>query len=71
MKEYINVGQHVTDLASGQMIGIGETVTLSAADEREPHNARQIESGTLIAVEHPKEDTKKSSGTKAKEGDKE
>lgn len=50
MKTYISVSNHVEDLASGQMVGIGEEVQLSAADEREPHNVRLIEDGVLIPV---------------------
>jgi hypothetical protein len=66
VKAYKNNGDHVIDVASGQMVGVGEVIYLSAADEREPHNARMIKSGVLTAAEVKKEDKKSSS---PKEGD--
>jgi hypothetical protein len=50
MDELKWVGSHPQDLASGQMLAPGETCELSAAEQREPHNAALIDGGGLIPV---------------------
>jgi hypothetical protein len=54
--EYRNVGDHVEDLASGQTIGPGETVTLSKADLDAPHNQRLLDDGKLMPTKAKKEE---------------
>lgn len=63
MKEYKHVGTHAEILASGRPVGVGELVTLTADELRDPDNARLIEEGILIPTEEDeKKPTKKEGG---------
>jgi hypothetical protein len=42
------VGSHSDDLANGRPLAIGDVVDLTRDQQAEPHNARLIESGSLI-----------------------
>lgn len=74
MSQYKNVGDHVYDVASGAMVGVGETIELSDKEQKDPFNDRLITSGTFIMLSgttEPKaEPQKKSKATaKLKEGE--
>lgn len=50
MTLFKHIGSHADSLANGQVLGPGETVDLSASEERKPHNQSLIKHGVLIAV---------------------
>lgn len=48
MPKYVVSSSHAVDLASGRVVGDGESVTLSDSDAGEDHNVALIDSGVLV-----------------------
>ena len=46
-----NIGAHTEDLASGQIVGMGETVELDQEAANDPFNKAKIDAGTFLVVE--------------------
>lgn len=55
MEDFKVGGTHPVDLASGRLVEPGEVVTLSAADQKEQHNALLIKEGLLFKAVEGKE----------------
>lgn len=48
---YKSVSTHVEDLSDGRSVAPGDSVTLTAEELKDPHNARLVDEGVFIVVE--------------------
>ena len=48
MPKYEVSSDHAVDLASGRVVGNGESVTLTDAELKEDHNKALVDSGVLV-----------------------
>lgn len=73
MSDFLFVGTHVEDLASGRTLAPGEEVTLSGDELNDPHNKRLVDDGVLIpksvAAEPEPDKGKGSKKSTGREGD--
>lgn len=60
MDEFRHVGRHSEDLADGRVVSPGESVELSAEDQRDPHNKRLLDEGILDSTRAEKTGRQKS-----------
>lgn len=51
--DFKHIGSHAEDLSDGRTVGPGQTVTLKADEQRDPHNKRLIEEGIFLRIEKP------------------
>ena len=72
MNDYKNVGTYPVELASGEVVPVGEFVALSAEALKDTHNQGHIEEGRLLlASKHEdaaEEDAPSAEDTKEKKG---
>lgn len=60
---YKSVSTHVEDLSDGRSVAPGDSITLTAEELKDPHNARLIDEGVFIVVEETKEDKTEKGGS--------
>ena len=62
MQEYKHLGEHADELANGRPVGPGEILSLTAEEEKDPHNESLIERGILVSTTPDKGSAKKKEG---------
>ena len=65
-EKYKFVGNHVSNLDSGQTLEVGQEVDLTSDEAGAPIAASMIDDGTLIVVEEPKEEPKAKASSRCK-----